>query len=58
MTYGDGFYVSYAYDVLGNVTVIGENGATSGAGLLARYAYDNLGRRASAARSESHSAGT
>jgi RHS repeat-associated protein len=39
--------VNYDYDVTGNMTRIRENGATSGAGILARYSYDNLGRRAS-----------
>lgn len=47
LTWGDGFYVTYDYDVTGNVLTIGENGATSGVGLLATYAYDNLGRRSS-----------
>ncbi|KQZ60954.1 hypothetical protein ASD67_16825 [Sphingopyxis sp. Root1497] len=39
--------VNYDYDVTGNVTKIRENGATSGVGVLADYAYDNLGRRSS-----------
>lgn len=48
MTYpGGGLVVSYDYDTTGNVTVIRENGATSGAGVLATYAFDNLGRRTS-----------
>ena len=49
-TWGDGFYVAYDYDVTGNMTVIRENGATSGVGVLATYAYDDLGRRASLTR--------
>lgn len=39
--------VNYDYDVTGNVTKIRENGATSGVGVLAAYAYDDLGRRTS-----------
>ncbi len=45
LTWGDGFYVTYDYDVSGNVTAIRENGAASGVGVLATYSYDNLGRR-------------
>ena len=45
LTYADGFYVAYDYDVVGNVTAIRENGAGSGVGVLAAYAYDALGRR-------------
>ncbi len=44
-TWPDSFYVSYDYLVTGEVTVIRENGATSDVGVLATYAYDNLGRR-------------
>jgi RHS repeat-associated protein len=50
LTHADGFYVAYDYDVIGNVTNIRENGATSGAGLLATYAYDDLGRKTSLTR--------
>ena len=39
--------INYDYDVVGNVTKIRENGATSGVGVLAAYAYDNVGRRSS-----------
>jgi YD repeat-containing protein len=42
---GGGLTVGYDYDVVGNVTAIRENGATSGVGVLASYSYDNLGRR-------------
>ena len=45
ITWPDGFYATYDYDVTGNVTAIRENGATSGIGVLAIYTYDNLGRR-------------
>lgn len=48
MTYpGGALVVNYDYDATGNVTAIRENGATSGAGVLASYAFDNLGRRTS-----------
>ncbi len=50
ITWADGFYVTYDYDVVGAVTAIRENGATSGAGVLATYAYDDAGRRASVTR--------
>lgn len=36
--------VNYDYDTAGNVTKIRENGATSGVGVLATYAFDNQGR--------------
>ncbi|WP_234178878.1 RHS repeat domain-containing protein [Sphingopyxis sp. NFH-91] len=39
--------INYDYDTAGNVTKIRENGATSGVGVLANYAFDNLGRRTS-----------
>jgi RHS repeat-associated protein len=39
--------LNYDYDVAGNMTKIRENGATSGVGVLATYAYDDLGRRTS-----------
>jgi len=48
----DGFYVDQEYLVTGENRVIRENGATSGAGVLATYAYDNLGRRASLTRGD------
>ena len=44
---GGSLTVNYDYDVAGNVTAIRENGATSGVGVLASYAYDDLGRRTS-----------
>ncbi len=39
--------INYDYDTAGNVTKIRENGATSGVGVLASYAYDAIGRRTS-----------
>jgi RHS repeat-associated protein len=44
-TWPDSFYVSYDHLVTGETSVIRENGATSGVGVLATYAYDDLGRR-------------
>lgn len=44
---GGGLTIDYDYDVAGNVTKIRENGATSGVGVLAAYAYDDAGRRTS-----------
>jgi len=48
----DGFYVDQEYLVTGETTVLRENGATSGAGVLATYAYDGLGRRSSLTRGD------
>jgi RHS repeat-associated protein len=42
---GSGLYVSYDYLLTGEVSAIRENGGTSGVGVLASYAYDNLGHR-------------
>jgi RHS repeat-associated protein len=48
LTYpGSGLFVNYDYLVTGEVTRIRENGATSGVGVLATYAYDALGRQSS-----------
>ena len=46
LTYpGSGLFIDYDYLVTGEVTKLRENGATSGVGVLATYAYDDLGRR-------------
>ena len=45
-----GFYADYDYNLAGEVTAVRENGATSGAGVLAIYAYDDLGRRVTLTR--------
>jgi RHS repeat-associated protein len=45
ITHPDSFYAEYDYLVTGEVAAIRENGATSGAGVLATFAYDDLGRR-------------
>jgi RHS repeat-associated protein len=50
LTWPDGFYVTYDYLVTGEVSAIRENGAVSGAGVLATYSYDDLGRRIGMAR--------
>lgn len=50
ITWPDSFYVAYDYDLYGAVTAIRENGATSGAGVLATYAYNNLGQMIGIAR--------
>jgi RHS repeat-associated protein len=50
VTWSDGFYVDYDYNVTGEMTAVRENGATSGVGVLATYGYDDLGRRLSITR--------
>ncbi len=50
LTWDDGNYVGYDYLVTGEVSAIRENGAASGIGVLASYAYDDLGRRTSLTR--------
>jgi RHS repeat-associated protein len=50
ITHPDGFFVSYEYDLTGAVKTVRENGAQSGAGVLASYSYDDLGRRLSITR--------
>ncbi|HEY0625546.1 MAG TPA: RHS repeat-associated core domain-containing protein [Allosphingosinicella sp.] len=47
---GSPFFVDYEHLVTGEVTKIRENGATSGVGVLATLAYDDLGRRVSLTR--------
>jgi len=50
MFWPDAFYVTYDWNLANDLTAIRENGAGSGAGVLATYAYDNLGRRTSVTR--------
>ena len=51
LTYpGTGLFLNYDYLVTGEITKIRENNASSGAGVLATYAYDDLGRRTSLTR--------
>lgn len=45
VTWPDAFYVTYAVDALNRVTSVNENGVTTGAAVLASYAYDPLSRR-------------
>ncbi len=52
ITHPDTFYVDQDYLVTGETWKIRENGATSGVGLLATYAWDDLGRRASLTRGD------
>jgi RHS repeat-associated protein len=44
------YYANYDYLVTGEVEKVREKGATSGAGVLAIYGYDDLGRRTSITR--------
>jgi RHS repeat-associated protein len=50
ITHPDAFYVDQEYLVTGEMTVIRENGAASGVGVLATFAYDDLGRRTTLTR--------
>lgn len=50
ITWPDAFYAQYDYDTTGAVTAIRENGASSGAGVLASYTYNNLGQPVTFAR--------
>lgn len=50
LTWPDAFFVDYDYLLTGELTAVKENGAASGLGLLATYAYDNLGRRTALTR--------
>lgn len=45
VTHPDTNYISYEYDALNRMTYVRENGAMSGAGVLAHYEYDALSRR-------------
>jgi RHS repeat-associated protein len=50
LTWPGSFYVDYDYTSAGELFKQRENGATSGAGVLVTYLYDNLGRRQSLSR--------
>ena len=54
LTWPDSFYVDYDHLVTGEVSAVRENGATSGVGVLATYAYDDLGRRTGADPRQRH----
>ncbi len=45
LTWPDANFVQYDYDPMNRVTKVRENGASSGIGVLAIYAYDPLSRR-------------
>jgi RHS repeat-associated protein len=48
----DDFYVDYTFDAANRMSEVREKGATSGAGVLAIYSYDNLGRRSGITRGD------
>jgi len=50
ITWPDGLWVQYDYNLDDGVSAIREYGSASGAAVLATYVYDNLGRRTSVAR--------
>jgi RHS repeat-associated protein len=58
ITWPDAFYVKYSHDLYGAVASVAENGATSGAGVLAEYTYDNLGQLIGIARADGAGAAT
>jgi YD repeat-containing protein len=45
MTWPDGFYVTYDWNDVSQLTHIRENGASTGLGVLATFEYDEMGRR-------------
>lgn len=45
LTYPDTNFIDYEFDGLNRMTYVRENGATSGAGVLAQYRWDALSRR-------------
>jgi RHS repeat-associated protein len=55
ITWPDSYFAAYDYNVVGEMTAVRENGATSGVGVLAIYGYDNLGRRTAITRGNSTS---
>jgi RHS repeat-associated protein len=50
ITWPDDFYAVYDFNFHNQMTAVRENGATSGASVLAQYAYDDLGRRSNITR--------
>lgn len=50
ITWPDTYYAQYDWSLYDEVTAVRENGASSGIGVLATYAYDNLGRRSTVTR--------
>jgi RHS repeat-associated protein len=59
LSWWDGQFIDYDYDVSGEMTAIRENNAAlgSGIGVLARYSYDDLGRRTAVAWGNGNSTG-
>ncbi len=58
ITWPDAYYAAYEHDLTGAVTAVRENGATTGAGVLATYTYDNLGQATGIARADGAGAAT
>lgn len=58
ITWPDAYYAAYEHDLYGSITAIRENGATSGAGVLATYVWNNLGLPSSVARADNTGAST
>jgi RHS repeat-associated protein len=58
ITWPDAYYAAYEHDLYGEITAIRENGATSGAGVLATYVWTNLGLLSSVARADGAGAAT
>ncbi|MCR9130468.1 MAG: hypothetical protein NXI12_13190, partial [Alphaproteobacteria bacterium] len=50
MSWPDGNYVTYSWNVASQLTHIRENGASSGLGVLAAFTYDDQGRRTALTR--------
>ncbi len=57
LSWPDGLYIDYDHLVTGEVSAIRENGATSGAGVLATYSHDDRGRRTQVSRGNGSSTG-
>ncbi|WP_284223564.1 RHS repeat-associated core domain-containing protein [Brevundimonas denitrificans] len=58
ITWPDAFYAAYEHDLYGAVTTIRENGAGSGAFVLAQYGYSNLGQLTGITRADGAGAST
>lgn len=58
ITWPDALYAQYDRDLTGAVTAVRENGASSGAGVLAQYTYSNLGQLTGTTRAGGSGAST
>lgn len=58
ITWPDAFYADYEYDLYGGLKTVRENGATSGAGVLASYGWNDLGQSTSITRAGGSGAST